>query len=49
MNKTIEVEGKVGDEPKFEEIDEDTVFEEKEKKTEKMKEVSHGMGSTVQL
>ena len=29
MNKTIEVEVKEGDEPKFEEIDEDTVFEEK--------------------
>ena len=41
MKKTIEVEGKDGDEPKFEEIDEDTVFEEKEKKTEKVKEVSH--------
>ena len=41
MNKTIEVEGKEGDEPKFEEVDEDTVFEEKEKKTEKVKVVSH--------
>ena len=39
MKTTIEEEGKEGDEPKFEEIDEDTVFE--EKKTEKVKEVSH--------
>ena len=35
-----EVEGKEGGEPKFEEINE-TVFEEKEKKTEKVKVVSH--------
>ena len=41
MKTTIEVEGKEGDEPKFEEIDEDTVVEEKEKKTEMVKEVSH--------
>ena len=41
MKKTLDVEGKEGDEPKFEEVDEDTDFEEKEKKTEKVKVVSH--------
>ena len=41
MKTTIEVEGKEGDELKCEEVDEDTEYEEKEKKTEKVKVVSH--------